>query len=171
MYSLTGLFVILPTLLTTLPDLNYLRSSLPAYFMKLPYCKYITSHLIAPSYTSATLTNCPFIHPSTHLSAPISEWSYAQVRGLEGQFICAFDKDSNRIVVRVYCRVLYCTALHCTALHCTVLYCTVLYCTVLYCTVLYCTVLYCTVLHCTVLYCTVLNCTVLYRTVLYCTVL
>ena len=29
-----------------------------------------------------------------------SEWSYAQVRGLEGQFICAFDKDSNRIVVR-----------------------------------------------------------------------
>jgi uncharacterized membrane protein YgcG len=30
----------------------------------------------------------------------VSEWSYAQVRGLEGKAICAFDRDSARIIVR-----------------------------------------------------------------------
>jgi hypothetical protein len=28
-----------------------------------------------------------------------SEWSYAQVRGLEGKCICAFDRDSPKIIV------------------------------------------------------------------------
>ena len=28
-----------------------------------------------------------------------SEWSYAQVRGLEGKCICAFDRDHPRIIV------------------------------------------------------------------------
>lgn len=31
-----------------------------------------------------------------------SEWSYAQVRGLEGRCICAFDRDSPKITVRHY---------------------------------------------------------------------
>lgn len=29
----------------------------------------------------------------------VSEWSYAQVRGLEGKCICAFDRDSSKIIV------------------------------------------------------------------------
>lgn len=29
----------------------------------------------------------------------VSEWSYAQVRGLEGKAICAFDRDAPRIIV------------------------------------------------------------------------
>jgi hypothetical protein len=29
----------------------------------------------------------------------VSEWSYAQVRGLEGKAICAFDRDAARIIV------------------------------------------------------------------------
>jgi hypothetical protein len=30
-----------------------------------------------------------------------SEWSYAQVRGLEGKCICAFDRDSQKITVSI----------------------------------------------------------------------
>ena len=65
---------------------THLSLSLPSFSTPLP---------------SFLLSFLPSLPPS--LSPPHSEWSYAQVRGLEGKFICAFDKDSNRIVVSQSC--------------------------------------------------------------------